>query len=163
MDARLATPEDATRIALIFNEGIKERVATFETRLRSEVDVLTWFDGRHPVVVVEQEKEVVAFAATSLYRPRDCYSGIAECSVYVAQQARGKGAGRCAVEALIVEAEQAGFWKLLSRVFPENAASRALLRKTGFREVGTYEKHSKLDGRWRDVIIVERLIETNII
>ena len=64
--------------------------------------------------------------------------------------------------ALIDTAEQAGFWKLVSRVFPENEASRGLIRKFGFREVGTYEKHGKLDGVWRDVVIVERLIPANL-
>ncbi len=72
--------------------------------------------------------------------------------------ARGRGAGRRALEALIGEAERAGFWKLVSRIFPENEASRRLIRSLGFREVGIYEKHGQLDGVWRDVIIVERLI-----
>lgn len=75
---------------------------------------------------------------------------------------RGRGAGRLALGALIEAAKAAGFWKLVSRVFPENAASRALLRSVGFREVGVYEKHARLDGRWRDVVIVERLIPANL-
>jgi len=138
-------------------------VATFETRLRTEDDVRAWFDGIHPGVVVEDEGgEVIAFASTSSYRPRECYAGVAECSVYVSREARGRGAGRLAVEALIEAAEGAGFWKLLSRIFPENSASLALTRSAGFREVGTYEKHGKLDGVWRDVVIVERLIPSNL-
>jgi phosphinothricin acetyltransferase len=81
--------------------------------------------------------------------------------VYVARSQRGRGAGRLAMEALIAAAEQAGLWKLVSRVFVENAASRSLLQSLGFREVGIYEKHGRLDGIWRDVVIVERLIEAN--
>ncbi len=158
MTARPATPEDADAIARIYNEGIEDRVATFETRLRSLEDVRAWFDGVHPIVVVEDEDGVVAFAATSSYRPRACYAGIAEASVYVARSHRRRGAGRIALEALIQAAKQAGFWKLLSRIFPENAASRGLVRQLGFREVGVYEKHGQLDGEWRDVVIVERLI-----
>lgn len=157
--ARAATPADAAAIARIYNEGILDRIATFETRLRTESDVHAWFDSAHPVVVVEDAGMVIAFAATSTYRPRDCYSGIAEFSVYVAREARGRGAGRQAMEALIAAAEQQGFWKLVSRVFPENMASRSLLRSLGFREVGIYHKHARLDGVWRDVIIVERLLE----
>jgi phosphinothricin acetyltransferase len=153
--------EDAAAISRIYNQGIAERVATFETSPRSAEDVRGWFDGAHPIVVVEQAREVVAFAATSTYRPRACYAGIAEFSVYVACEARGRGAGRLAMEALIAEAEQAGLWKLVSRVFVENAASRGLLGSLGFREVGVYEKHGRLDGAWRDVVIVERLIEAN--
>jgi L-amino acid N-acyltransferase YncA len=160
--ARPATPEDARAIAAIYNQGIEDRVATFETRLRAEDDIRAWFDDIHPVVVAEDNGEIIAFASTSQYRRRECYAGVAECSVYVARHARGRGAGRLAVEALIEAAEQAGFWKHLSRVFPENSATRALIRSAGFREVGTYEKHAKLDGVWRDVVIVERLIPANL-
>ena len=110
------------------------------------------------IVVVEDEQAIVAFASTSTYRPRACYAGIAEFSVYVAHSQRGRGAGRLAMEALIAAAEQSGLWKLLSRVFVENVASRSLLRSLGFREVGIYEKHGQLEGTWRDVVIVERLL-----
>lgn len=159
---RPATPDDADAITQIYNEGIADRVGTFETRERSPEDVLTWLDGRHPVVVVEGAAgEIVAFAATSAYRTRDCYAGIAEFSVYVARAMRGQGAGRVAMAALIDAARAAGFWKLLSRVFVENAASRGLLTSIGFREVGVYEKHARLDGQWRDVVIVELLISEN--
>ena len=158
MHARPATAADTEAIARIYNEGIEDRVATFETRLRSAPDVAAWLDGVHPVVVVEHEADVIAFAAASCYRSRDCYSGIAEFSVYVARNARRRGAGRVAMEALIDAAERAGFWKLVSRVIVENDASRALLRSLGFREVGTYERHAKLDGEWRDAVIVEKLL-----
>jgi L-amino acid N-acyltransferase YncA len=158
MNARRATTSDAPAIARIYNEGIDDRVATFETRHRTAADVEAWFDGVHPIVVVEESGEVIAFAATSTYRPRDCYAGIAEFSVYADRGARGKGAGRVAMEALFNAAREAGFWKLVSRVFVENSASRALLRKVGFREVGVYERHGRLDGVWRDVVIVEKLL-----
>jgi L-amino acid N-acyltransferase YncA len=161
MLARAATIEDAAVIARIYNEGIADRVATFETRPRSADDVRKWFDGTHPIMVAE-EGEVVAFAATFPYRSRECYLGIAEVSVYVARGARGRGAGRKALAALIDRARQAGYWKLVSRVFSENHASRGLIRSLGFREVGTYEKHGRLDGIWRDVIVVERLIPENL-
>jgi L-amino acid N-acyltransferase YncA len=159
--SRQATPDDSEVIARIYNEGIADRVATFETRLRTEEDVRAWFDGVHPIVVVEREGGIVAFAATSSYRPRECYAGIAEVSLYVARSARGCGIGGVAMTALIEAAEKAGFWKLLSRVFVENQASRKLIRKFGFREVGVYEKHGQLDGVWRDVVIVERILAAN--
>jgi L-amino acid N-acyltransferase YncA len=155
---RPATQADADSIARIYNDGIEDRVATFETRLRSANDVRAWFDGRHPIVVVEDDGRVVAFASTSTYRQRNCYAGIAEASVYVSREYRRRGAGRIALEALIHAATEAGFWKLLSRIFPENTASRGLVRKLGFREVGVYEKHGQLDGHWRDVVIVERML-----
>jgi L-amino acid N-acyltransferase YncA len=160
MKPRDAAADDAAAVARIYNEGIDDRVATFETRHRTADDVVRWFDGRHPVVVVEDDDgDVIAFAATSTYRPRDCYAGIAEFSVYTARAARGRGAGRMAMEALFTAARAAGFWKLVSRVFVENAASRGLLRPLGLREVGVYERHGQLDGVWRDVVIVEKLLD----
>ena len=162
MPARPASRADAAAIARIYNEGIADRSATFETRPRTAEDVAAWFSGPYPVVVVEESGEVIAFASASPYRPRGCYRGIAEFSVYVTRAARGRGAGRSALAALLAACEEAGFWKLVSRVFPENVASRALLRSLGFREVGVYEKHAQLDGVWRDVVIVERLIERNL-
>lgn len=160
--ARTATPDDADAITRIYNEGIADRVGTFETRSRTPAEVRQWFDGRHPIVVVEQDDGgVVAFASTSAYRTRDAYAGIADYSVYVARDLRGRGAGRVAMVALIDAARDAGFWKLVSRVFVENTASRKLMASLGFREVGIYEKHARLDGRWRDVVIVERLVPEN--
>lgn len=156
--ARTATAADAAAIARIYNEGIEERIATFETRPRTAADVEKWFDGVHPIVVIDDGGEVIAFASTSTYRPRECYVGIAEFSVYTSRLARGRGAGKAAMVALIDAARKAGFWKLVSRVFVENSASRGVLKSVGFREVGTYERHAKLDGVWRDVVIVERLL-----
>jgi phosphinothricin acetyltransferase len=159
--ARVATPEDAAAIARIYNEGIADRMATFETEPRTTADVargLRERAPRWPTVVVERDGRVIAWASATEYRPRACYAGVAEFSVYVARDARGTGAGREAMDALVGECEGRGFWKLLSRVLPENEASRKLLAKVGFREVGTYRRHARLDGEWRDTVIVERLI-----
>src|SRR5262245_54858902 len=134
MHIRPATPADSAAIAHIYNQGIEDRTATFETRLRTADDVAAWFDGIHPIVVAEKEGHVIAFASTSLYRPRDCYRGIAEVSLYVAREFRGQGAGRLVLQTLITACEKAGFWKLVSRVFLDNAASRHLIRSLGFRE-----------------------------
>jgi phosphinothricin acetyltransferase len=157
--ARPATPADADSIATIYNEGIEDGIATFETRPRTTDDVRKWFAARFPIVVIENSGgHVIAFASTSEYRPRDCYAGVAEFSVYVARTERGHGGGRLAMQQLIEEARKAGFWKLVSRVFPENVASRALLKSLGFREVGIYQRHAQSHGVWRDVVIVEALL-----
>jgi phosphinothricin acetyltransferase len=160
MRVRAAVADDAPAICRIYNEGIEDRVATFETSARTPADVRRWFTGSHPIVVVEDTAgSVVAFASTSTYRPRQCYRGVAEFSVYVARRARGHGAGRVALDGLIDAARNAGFFKLVSRIFVENTASRRLCESAGFREVGTYYRHGQLEGTWRDVVIVERLLD----
>lgn len=159
LTARPARPEDAEQIARIYNQGVEDRVGTFETRPRAPEEAAAWIGGRHPVVVVaDASGALVAFAAAFAYAARECYAGVAEFSVYAERAQRGRGAGSAAMQALIAAVEDAGFWKLTSRVFVENAASRALLRRHGFREVGVLEKHARLDGVWRDVVLVERLI-----
>jgi L-amino acid N-acyltransferase YncA len=158
LTTRKATPADAAAIARIYNQGIEDRMATFETRLRTPQDVAGWFDGRHPVVVAEDDGRVVGFASTSPYRPRDCYALTAEFSVYVERDSRGRGIGRQVLQALIEASAEAGLHKLVSRIFPENLASRALCRALGFREVGIYEEHGQLEGVWKDCVIIERLL-----
>src|ERR1035441_6200480 len=96
MHARHARPEDAADMARIYSQGIADRTATFETRPRTESDIRAWFDGAHPLLVVEQEGAAVAFAATFAYRPRTCYAGIAEASVYADRTFRRHCAGRMA-------------------------------------------------------------------
>jgi phosphinothricin acetyltransferase len=156
--ARAATIDDAAAICVIYNEGIAGRAATFETAPRSPDDVRAIIDEGKPIVVVERDARVIAFAKTSATSPRACYARNLEFAVYVASDSRGAGAGRTAMLELVRRAREAGFWKLVSGVFTDNAASRAMLRRVGFREVGTYEKHGQLDGAWRDVIIVELLL-----
>ena len=156
---RAATRDDADAIARIYNDGIRGRGATFETRERTRDDILRWFDDpRFPILVAEDVGGVVGWAAASTYRARDCYAGIAEYSIYVATSHHGRGVGNALMQPFLAALERAGFWKVLSRLFPENAASRALCARHGFREVGVYRRHGKLDGQWRDTLIVERLL-----
>jgi L-amino acid N-acyltransferase YncA len=161
---RHAGPSDAPTIADIYNEGIVDRSATFETQPRSADDILGRLaDGeRFPMLVAVEEGVVRGWAALSVYRSRPCYVGIAEFSIYLDRAARGRGVGRQLLAALIDAARDRGYWKLVSRVFPFNTASRALCRSCGFREVGIYEKHGCLDGVWLDVVVVERLIPENL-
>jgi phosphinothricin acetyltransferase len=161
LKARPAELRDAAAIAAIYNQGIADRLATFETEPRTAEAVgetLGSRAGRYPAVVVEEGDHVLGFAWTSEYRPRDAYAGVAEVSIYVAREARGRGVGRLCLGALITQAERRGFWKLVSRIFPENVASRRLCAALGFREVGIYRRHGKLDGKWMDCVIVERLM-----
>ena len=159
---RLGDAKDSEAIALIYNQGIEDRIATFEVIPRSARSVKKWFDGIHPIVVGEIDSKVIAFASTSSYKDRECYKGIAEFSIYVQREFRGRGIGKALIKRLIEEAENRGFWKLISRIFVENTQSRALMVNSGFREVGVYQKHGKLNGTWRDVVIVELLIMCNL-
>jgi L-amino acid N-acyltransferase YncA len=161
LKVRLATVHDAEAIARIHTEGIADRVATFETDPRTAVQVaaaLADKGDRYPTVVVERDGGVVAWAGAGAYRSRPAYQGVAEHSVYVARTARGAGAGRAALEALCRAYAERGFWKLVSRIFPENTASLVLHERCGFRVVGIYHRHGQLDGQWRDCVIVERLL-----
>ena len=161
---RAAKVDDSAAIARIYNQGIEDRGATFETQPRTaaEIAVRVTVAERFPLLVAVDEGSVVGWAGLSSYRPRDCYAGIAEFSIYLERTARGKGIGRELLTALIDAARERGYWKLVSRIFPFNAGSRALCRACGFREVGVYEKHGRLDGKWLDVVIVERLIPESL-
>ena len=151
-------PADAARICNIYNQGIEERIATFETRLRSPEEIEIWLATGCPIAVAELEGAIGAFAGSSGYRPRDCYAGIREFSIYTARECRGRGLAAAALGALLPLVKADGAWKLVSRIFPENAASRKVCANHGFREVGTYKRHAMLDGAWRDVVIVEKLL-----
>ncbi len=157
---RAASAADAAAIARIYNEGIEDRVGTFETEPRPVDEVLGWIEAGYPLVVAEDAPgQVVAWASAPPYRAhRPAYAGVADFSIYVARSARGQGLGKLTLAGLIDESEGRGYWKLVSRIFPENEASLRLCRSLGFREVGTYRRHAKLDGMWRDVVIVELLL-----
>ena len=159
---RLATVDDSAAIARIHNDGIADRIATFETEPRTAAQVAAAMKekgDRYPTVVVERDGTVVAWAGAGPYRNRPAYGGVAEHSVYVARDARGAGAGRAALDGLCAEYAKRRFWKIVSRIFPENTASLALHERCGFRTVGVYRRHGRLDGQWRDCVIVERLLD----
>jgi L-amino acid N-acyltransferase YncA len=162
---RAAVEADAAAVMDIYNEGIEDRTATFETEPRGIEDIRKRIGEsvEYPLVVAQSgDGRVIGWAGLSAYRPRACYAGIAEFSIYVRRDSRGRGIGSPLLMALIDAARARGFWKLVSRVFPFNTASRALCRTCGFREVGVYEKHAQLEGQWVDVVIVERLIPDNL-
>jgi L-amino acid N-acyltransferase YncA len=155
---RDATAADAARIAAIYNEAIAERSATFETDERTAADVRRWLDDDIPVLVAEDRDVVVGWARTAPYSEREAYAGVAEVSVYVTREARRRGAATALLAGLAAAAERRGCWKLVGKLFPENEATRALMRRCGWREVGVHRRHARLDDEWRDVVVVELLL-----
>jgi L-amino acid N-acyltransferase YncA len=149
------TAADWPRVEEIYAEGIATRNATFETEPPSwdEFDS-TRFPG-HRLVAVEAG-EVVGWIALAPTSSRACYAGVAEHSVYVAAEARGRGIGRALLNALLAGADAGGIWTIQTSVFPENAATVALHERAGFRLVGRRERIAQLDGVWRDTLLLER-------
>ena len=159
---RAGTSGDAAAICAIYNQGIEERIATFETRLRTPADIEAWFaPGALPVIVAEEDGRVTGFASSSAYSARECYIGIREFSIYIDRAARGRGLSSLLLLALSEATIRTGGWKLTSRIFPENTASLEACRAAGFRVVGTHIRHAKLDGVWRDVVTVEKLLHSD--
>lgn len=154
---RPAGPADAAAVARIYNEGIEDRNATFETRLRTAADMQARI-ADEPMIVAERSGAVVGFASWVPYSPRQAYAGVGDYTVYVARDARGGRVGSALMGQLVIDAEAAGMWKLMSRIFTTNDASIALAHRHGFRDVGLHLSHARLDGRFRDVLVVELLL-----
>ncbi len=156
---RPARHSDCEAIARIYNEGIAERRSTFETDARSPADIEQWLDSpRHPVLVAERGGAVVGWARIAPYSSRACYAGVGEGSIYVSAAERGRGVGGALAAGLRDEAERAGFYKIVGKLFAENAESRRLVARHDFREVGVHRRHARIDGDWRDVLVVELLL-----
>ncbi|RDV24100.1 N-acetyltransferase [Alteromonas aestuariivivens] len=160
MNIRPARSTDISAICDIYNRGIESGTGTFETQLRTPSQIESWLQeqGAFPLLIAELDDAVAGFARLSEYRTRPCYRGIAEFSVYLDLHAQGKGVGTQLVSQLLESAKICGFHKVIARIFTFNAASRALCKKLGFREVGIYERHGQLAGKWLDVVVVERLL-----
>jgi L-amino acid N-acyltransferase YncA len=155
---RPAARDDAPAICTIYNEGIAGREATFETSPRTPGDVLGWFDADMPFLVAVDADAVLGWARVGAYSDRCVYAGVGEHGVYVTGHARGRGLGRLLLERLAAAAEARGIYKLTSRVFTTNTASLAAHRAAGFREVGVQARHGRLDGAWKDCVLVELLL-----
>jgi phosphinothricin acetyltransferase len=158
MQVRDLRPDDWPEVARIFEEGIATGNATFET------EVPSWeaWDAAHLPehrLVAEREGRVAGWVALVPVSPRRCYAGVAEISAYVGEEARGRGIGAELLAAVIDSSERDGIWTLQTGVFPENTPSLGLLRRFGFRELGTQERIGRLHGVWRDVVLLERRSE----
>jgi len=149
---------DWPEVARIFDEGIATGNATFETEVPSRE---AWDAGHlsEHRLVAERDGRVIGWIALAPVSSRECYAGIAEVSAYVAADARGEGVGGELLATVVESSERAGIWTLETGVFPENETSLRLLRRFGFRAVGTRERIGRLHGVWRDVVLLERRSE----
>jgi phosphinothricin acetyltransferase len=158
MEIRFARPADAAAVVEIYAQGIAGRQATFETEPPPPARFVERIDSGEPLIVAEDDGQVVGWASILQYNPRPVYAGVGEYTVYVHEGWRGRGVGHALIERLLELGVERGYYKLMSRIFPSNEASLALAYRHGFREVGVHRRHARLDGEWRDVVVVEVLI-----
>jgi len=159
---RPATAADAEAIATIYNQGIEDLVATLETDLRTPDERRQWLAARgplHPVIVAEAGGQVVGWGSLNVFSPRKAYDSVADFSIYIERGWRGKGVGSRLLTRLIELGRELGYHKLVLSAFPWNTGGMALYQKLGFRTVGIYKEQGRLDGKWVDTIIMEKLLE----
>jgi len=157
---RAARLDDADEIARIYNQGIEERQATFQTRLHAALDFHERIaDDRRPFLVAEVDGGVMAWASVAGYSDSAAYyAGVGEAMLYVDRSARRAGVGSRLLQELALAAQRHGFYKLVGKIFTSNTPSIALVMRCGWREVGMHLRHGRLDGEWKDVLVVERLL-----
>lgn len=148
-------PQDWPQVRAIYLEGIATGNATFA---QAAPEWETWDEEHLPAarLAAHGDEQIVGWAALSRVSGRCVYAGVAEVSIYVAERARGCGVGRQLLSRLVTESEGAGIWTLQAGIFPENEASIALHEGAGFRLVGRRERLGQMNGRWRDVVLLER-------
>ena len=160
---RDATADDAGAICRIYNQGIEDRVATLEVEERTPEERAAWLAARgprHPVLVaVGPGRDVVGWGSLNAFNPRRAYHHVADFSLYVDRSWRGKGVGRRLLAALMERARALEYHKLVLSAFPFNEAGMQVYRRAGFREVGVYREQGRLDGRWVDTIVMEKLLD----
>ncbi len=167
MEIREATLEDAAGIAHVYNQGIEDRVATLETAPRSPEERSAWLGARtarHPVMVASRGEggatngTVLGWASLNQFNPRPAYDHVVDISVYVGREHRGRGVGDALLGALEGKARALGYHKMVLAAFPSNAPGMRLYERHGFRTVGIYHEQGMLDGRWVDVIVMEKIL-----
>jgi phosphinothricin acetyltransferase len=158
---RAATVADAAPICRIYNQGIQDRIATLETEERTPAERAAWLEARgprHPVLVAEGDDGVVGWASLNVFNARRAYEHVADLSLYVERGSRGRGVGRQLLDALVLTARELGYHKLVLAAFPWNEAGMRAYRRAGFREVGIYKEQGRLDGRWVDTVVMEKIL-----
>jgi len=162
---REAKLEDIKSIMNIYNQGIEDRIATLESETKDLTYMKNWFDqhkGRYKVIVAEQEGDVLGWASINQYSSRCAYTGVGDLSIYIARNYRGKGVGSLLLKEMEKVAIETGFYKIILFTFPFNEIGQALYKKNGFQEVGIFKNQGILDGKFVDVMAMEKIIiQTN--
>lgn len=161
MIIREAMEADIDSIKIIYNQGIEDRVATLETEMKDQTYMEEWFAkhiGRYKVIVADQEGEIVGWASLNPYNSRDTYKGVADLSVYISRDHRGKGIGGLLLQSIEKVAEENDFNKIVLFTFPFNQIGQGLYKKRGYREVGVFKNQGILDGEFVDVMAMEKLL-----
>ncbi len=162
LTVRGAAAGNLDAVRRIYNEGIADRVATLEADPRSLDDMAAWWaqhDERYVVLIALQADEVVGWASLNRFSQRCAHGGIADASVYVARAQRGRGVGTALLTELVRRAGAAGFHKIVLHALDANEHGKRLYRKAGFARVGVFKEHGILDGRYVDVVAMEKLLE----
>ena len=158
---RIAEELDLPSIQSIYNQGIEDRVATLETETKDVSYMKEWFEkhqGRYKVIVAEYEDQIVGWASLNQYNNRCAYDGVADLSAYISREFRGKGIGKKLLAELEFLAKENGFHKIVLFTFPFNQLGQGLYTKMGFREVGVFKNQGILDGKFVDVMAMEKLV-----
>lgn len=159
-ELREMLPGDETKVLEIYRQGLDGGMATFETEVpTAEAWNMDYFNDCR-WVLENENSEIVGWCALKLVSKRECYKGVAEVSIYFDNLYQGKGLGSVLLEKMILDSESHGFWTLQASIFPENEASIRFHQKNGFRTVGIRNKIGKLNGQWKDVILLEKRSES---
>lgn len=165
MNLRDAVESDAAAICTIYNQGIEDRDATLETELRTPGERARWLGSRgprHPVLLAEREQQgqsqVLGWGSLNPFNPRPAYDGVVDFSIYIRREARGQGVGAFLLTGMEARARDIGFHKMVLAMFDWNTPGVRLYQRHGFCTVGVYREQGVLDGRWVDVMLMEKLL-----
>ncbi len=161
MIIREAVETDLDSIKDIYNQGIEDRIATLETETKDQAYMEEWFakhNGRYKLIVAEQDGEIVGWSSLNQYNSRKAYKGVADLSVYISRDHRGKGIGGLLLQSIEEHAKENDFNKIVLFTFPFNQIGQGLYRKQGFREVGVFKNQGFMDGEYVDVMAMEKLL-----
>jgi L-amino acid N-acyltransferase YncA len=156
------TPEHLKRVTAIYNEGIEDRQATLEQAPKTVEEVEKWILGKSPrhktIIAKKEDGLLLGFATLNVFNPRSCYDGVADFSIYIKRSYRGQGIGRALVRELEKIAKEQNFYKLVLSTPDHNETGKRLYQKAGFTLVGTYKNQGRIDGKWVDITLMEKML-----